>query len=174
MQKIFSQANKLLKNRTRVKMAYNLLSKFVFLYGTLKIGEYNHYLLQRKENGVANFVQNAVTREKLPLVVPQYYTYPFLLNKPGTGNYVSGEIFEVDERMLQVLDRLESEGYLYDREVMTFNTLNRNETIDAFVYVLNRYPEKYLNLTMISEFKGSNVSHKKKKRSETKVTKSEF
>lgn len=139
----------------------NPFLKFVFLYGTLKTSEQNHYLLMQKGNGVAKFVQKAVTREKFPLVVATQYNVPFMLNKAGVGNFVTGEIFEVDEKMLQVLDRLEDIGNLYEREVMTFNAdrgLNGTLAVkEAFVYVLNRYPKGILELPMLSEYKSEEV-----------------
>lgn len=141
------------------KKDMNNLLKCVFLYGTLKTVEQNHYLLMREENGFARFMEKAVTKEKLPLVVATQYHIPFLLNKPGSGDFVSGEIFEVDEKMLKVLDNLENVGDLYDREVMTFNSLglNKRKDIDAFVYVLNRYPKGLLSLPMINEYNSENV-----------------
>ncbi|XP_063697644.1 troponin C-akin-1 protein-like [Culicoides brevitarsis] len=136
--------------------------RFVFLYGTLKTAEQNHYLLLQKGNGVAKFIEKAVTREKFPLVVATQYNIPFMLNKPGTGDFVTGEIFQVDERMLQALDRLEDVGNLYDRELMTFETnvgcLNGTQsTKEAFVYVLNRYPKALLSLPTIPEYKNEEV-----------------
>lgn len=57
----------------------------VFVYGTLKSGQPNHFLMQDVKNGVSKFIAKAVTTEKFPLVVATRYNIPFLLNKPGTG-----------------------------------------------------------------------------------------
>lgn len=64
-------------------MSSNLIR--VFVYGTLKSGQPNHFLMQDVKNGVSRFIAKAVTTEKFPLVVATRYNIPFLLNKPGTG-----------------------------------------------------------------------------------------
>lgn len=38
-----------------------------------------------------------------------------MLSEPGTGHYINGEIYSVDERMLLHLDELEDYPQLYDR-----------------------------------------------------------
>ena len=51
----------------------------LFVYGTLKRGEYNHYRMTNEENGSAVFISEAKLSEKYPLVVDQY-GIPFLLH----------------------------------------------------------------------------------------------
>ena len=41
----------------------------IFVYGTLKRGERNFYVLQDKQNGSAKFQSEGNTKEKFPLVV---------------------------------------------------------------------------------------------------------
>ena len=57
----------------------------VFVYGTLKVGLPNHYILKEEKNGKASFVSNGTTSERFPLVVATEFAIPMLLNKPGTG-----------------------------------------------------------------------------------------
>lgn len=57
----------------------------VFVYGTLKRGQPNHYLMTDANNGSAKFVSNAKTTQKFPLVVATRYSIPFLLFKPEVG-----------------------------------------------------------------------------------------
>lgn len=90
----------------------------VFVYGTLKTGEPNHYWLTKPENGAAQFVSAATTTIAYPLVVATRYNIPFLLEKPGCGNKISGEIFCIDETMLKNLDILEDYPVLYDRKMI--------------------------------------------------------
>lgn len=93
----------------------------VFLYGTLKVGHKNHHLMQDPANGVAKFLCKASTPVKYPLVVATKYNIPFMLNRPGIGTYVTGEVFEIDDKMLETLDELEGTGCYYDREMLKFN-----------------------------------------------------
>lgn len=51
----------------------------------------------------------------MPLVIATRYRIPFVLNKPGVGSQVFGEIYEVDEKMMNTCDSLEN--YYYSKEV---------------------------------------------------------
>lgn len=88
----------------------------VFVYGTLKNGQPNHYWLTNATNGLATFLSHGTTKNKFPLVIATQYHVPFLLNKPGIGRNIKGEIYEIDEKMLSNLDRLEDFPRLYDRQ----------------------------------------------------------
>ena len=58
----------------------------VFVYGTLKSGQPNHYLLEGKRCvGNAEFLGKGRTVERFPLVISENYSYPFLLDKEGVG-----------------------------------------------------------------------------------------
>lgn len=96
----------------------------VFVYGTLKIRQPNHYWLTEAKNGVAQLVDTGTTQTKFPLIVATQYNAPFLLSAPGTGHYINGEIYRVDEQMLRNLDELEDYPRLYDRT--RINALDRN------------------------------------------------
>lgn len=87
----------------------------VFVYGTLKNGQPNHYWLTDTKNGAAQFIDTGTTRTKFPLIVASQYNVPFLLSNPGTGHYINGEIYRVDEQMVRHLDELEDYPQLYDR-----------------------------------------------------------
>ena len=56
-------------------------------------------------------------------------TYPGI--SKGKGK-VYGEVYEVDEYTLQLLDQLESVGYLYDK--ITVNVVCNNQKYDAYAY----------------------------------------
>ncbi|WOL06992.1 hypothetical protein Cni_G15727 [Canna indica] len=79
----------------------------VFTYGTLKRGFSNHCLIQDLVRaGDAAFVGAARTSARLPLVCGPYRV-PFLLNFPGAGERVLGELYAVSPRALARMDELE-------------------------------------------------------------------
>ena len=100
----------------------------VFVYGTLKSGFWNHYLLDGCE-----FAGDAVT-------VPTYKMiengFPVIRPDPN-GKPLAGEIYDVDDETLARLDQLEREGSSYDRKLIDVNFLasGKRLSIKAFIYV---------------------------------------
>ncbi|KAK8713198.1 hypothetical protein V6N13_148420 [Hibiscus sabdariffa] len=91
-------------------------TNLVFTYGTLKRGFSNHVLLQDlMRTGDAVFKGTYRTLDKYPLVCGPYRV-PFLLNMPGSGQRVTGELYAVSARGLDRVDELEgtSRGH-YER-----------------------------------------------------------
>jgi gamma-glutamylcyclotransferase (GGCT)/AIG2-like uncharacterized protein YtfP len=82
----------------------------VFVYGTLQQGERNHRLLKD-----AMFLGEAVTLTHYAMVD---CGFPFILREPALAPVV-GELFDIgdDAVTVQRLDRLESEGVMYDRVI---------------------------------------------------------
>ncbi|XP_061918154.1 gamma-glutamylaminecyclotransferase-like [Entelurus aequoreus] len=91
----------------------------VFVYGTLKRGQPNNRRMSDKGNGHAQLLASAVTTQKFPLVIATEHNIPFLLNIPGQGHRVHGEIYEVDEPMLSFLDDFEHTPAMYQRSQVT-------------------------------------------------------
>lgn len=87
----------------------------VFVYGTLKTNEANHHLIVDLSNGHAQLVGLGETIEKYPLTIATRYNIPFLLNVPGKGHCVSGEIYAVDDVKLKQLDAFEGVPRFYQR-----------------------------------------------------------
>ncbi len=58
----------------------------VFVYGTLRRGHKNQYVLTDSDNGDATYVGVARTVEKWPLVIGTKFNIPFVLKKPGYGH----------------------------------------------------------------------------------------
>ncbi|KAH9130544.1 hypothetical protein LEN26_008427 [Aphanomyces euteiches] len=108
----------------------------VFVYGTLKRGFPNYalYLGPAEEKKKAVFVGEATTSTAYPLVVGGDRYVPFLLNIPGEGVPIAGEVFAVDQSTLEALDILEgtSTGY-YKRELIPVQC--NGLTIECFVYI---------------------------------------
>ncbi|KAH7968443.1 putative gamma-glutamylcyclotransferase CG2811 [Rhipicephalus sanguineus] len=88
----------------------------VFTYGTLKRGQPNHHILTNHKNGAATLVGTARTLKKWPLVLVSSYEIPCLLPREDLGHKVSGEVYAVDDRMLETLDCLESHPDVYVRK----------------------------------------------------------
>lgn len=93
----------------------------VFVYGTLKKGEPNHFYFTTKTNGFAKFVCDGKTVKKFPLIIASKYNVPFLMNVPETGYNITGEIYSVDDMMFGHLDELEDYPLLYDRHIFSVN-----------------------------------------------------
>ncbi|XP_070068903.1 putative gamma-glutamylcyclotransferase CG2811 [Drosophila takahashii] len=125
--------------------------RVVFVYGTLKRGEPNHYWLTKKENGEAKFLGRGTTAVKFPLVVGTRYNIPFLLARPGEGNHIEGEVYEVDQAMFAKLDELEEYPDYYDREEQAILT-EQNETIQCWLYLIRNFPDKMLAKKMLTSY----------------------
>jgi gamma-glutamylaminecyclotransferase len=82
------------------------MTHLVFVYGTLKRGFPNYPAYMQS----AQFVGTCRTAEKYPLVLSGDRHVPCLLDTPGKGSEVSGELYRVDEAGLQHLDDLEAVG----------------------------------------------------------------
>jgi gamma-glutamylaminecyclotransferase len=80
----------------------------VFVYGTLQQGRHNHHILRD-----ARFIGKAVTVRKFGMTD---VGFPFMLPWQEIAR-VAGELFDIgdDADILAALDRLESEGRMYDR-----------------------------------------------------------
>ncbi|MFT5933056.1 MAG: gamma-glutamylaminecyclotransferase [Hydrogenophaga sp.] len=82
----------------------------IFVYGTLKEGFPNFSL-----NPGRRIPGSFRTRQPFPFYVvqlPVEERAPWLVNSPGQGVQVSGQVFEVDDAMLQSMDTFEEVGAL--------------------------------------------------------------
>ncbi|XP_077520428.1 troponin C-akin-1 protein-like [Amblyomma americanum] len=102
----------------------------VFVYGTLKSGESNNHFLKSAADGRATLIGAARTVKKWPLVLVSSYEIPCLLPYEGVGYEVSGEVYEVDDRMLELLDRLESHPDFYVRSLEDVELLSQPQPAD--------------------------------------------
>lgn len=104
----------------------------VFVYGTLKRGFGNHRVMQMAGG---QFVCEGKTADRLPLI---QHGLPFLLDQPGHGHHVEGEIFRVPDRDgWKRLDRLEGHPDFYCRKLI--NIMGEDgETYEAWTYFLAR------------------------------------
>ncbi|XP_049426347.1 gamma-glutamylaminecyclotransferase B-like [Epinephelus fuscoguttatus] len=130
----------------------------VFVYGTLKKGQPNYYRMIERANGKAEFLASARTTQKYPLVVAGKYNIPFLLNIPGQGRRVRGEIYKVDDKMLKFLDDFETVPTMYQRTLVKLEVeewagetegeerLKAGSITEAFVYSTTTYEPDWPSL----------------------------
>lgn len=85
---------------------------YVFVYGSLKRGLHNHYLLQ-DENVV--YVGTLTTKEDSYVMYPMTSSVPIVVKNPN-GHKVKGELYAVNDEVLGYLDILEGHPHFYRRE----------------------------------------------------------
>ncbi|XP_028256171.1 gamma-glutamylaminecyclotransferase B-like [Parambassis ranga] len=128
----------------------------VFVYGTLKKGQPNNYRMIDVTNGKAEFLTSAITTQKYPLVIAGQFNIPFLLNLPGQGHRIHGEIYQVDDRMLKFLDDFEGVPTMYQRTVVELEVkgdgaekdgLSPGSITEAFLYSTTTYQPDWPSLT---------------------------
>ncbi|CAI0441903.1 unnamed protein product [Linum tenue] len=79
----------------------------IFSYGTLKRGFPNHNLMEDLiSSGDAAFITSGVTQQPYPLVIGPN-GIPYLINIPGQGRRVKGELYRVSSRGMVRVDELE-------------------------------------------------------------------
>ena len=135
----------------------------VFVYGTLKRGLYNSKFLS---TGGAALIGTAQTKTKLPLVTDEYYV-PYLLQMPGMGKSIQGELYAVNDEVLGKLDELEGVPTYYVREKLPIKNLKLEicekkgktlvETLDAltpWVYMMpeERVTEEHLTKEFLATY----------------------
>uniref|UniRef100_A0A3Q0SCL2 Gamma-glutamylaminecyclotransferase n=1 Tax=Amphilophus citrinellus TaxID=61819 RepID=A0A3Q0SCL2_AMPCI len=141
-----------------VHLHSSVLMSRVFVYGTLKKGQPNYHRMFDSNNGKAEYLGSAFTTQKYPLVIATKYNIPFLLNIPGQGLRVYGEIYKVDDQMLKFLDDFESIPTLYQRTVVQLEVkewagksegeeiLSPGSITEAFVYSTTTYQPDWPSL----------------------------
>lgn len=134
----------------------------VFVYGTLKRGQPNHKVLLDATNGCATFRGRGRTVEPFPLVIAGEHNIPRLLNLPGRGRRVFGEIYAVDEQMLRFLDEFEGCPDLYQRVRVSVAVLEpegaseeppaAERRLPCFVYITATYPPEWAQLPHLDSY----------------------
>ncbi|XP_062862047.1 gamma-glutamylaminecyclotransferase B-like [Trichomycterus rosablanca] len=140
----------------------------IFVYGTLKQGQPNHYRMLDAMNGKAEFLGRALTIDKYPLVIAGEYNIPFLLNLPGEGQRVQGEIYRVNDKMLKFLDWFEDCPKMYQRTEVLLEVEDwvgdeerkpkDSSTTKAFIYSTTTYKPEWLQNATFSSY-DSNGDH---------------
>uniref|UniRef100_A0A7E4ZUD9 Gamma-glutamylcyclotransferase family protein n=1 Tax=Panagrellus redivivus TaxID=6233 RepID=A0A7E4ZUD9_PANRE len=119
----------------------------VFVYGTLKKGEPNHEFMTDPATGKLWFIDNATTVDKFVMFVSSPRNIPFIVNseEKNEGYQIKGELYEVDDQKLAILDDIERFYTKIDIDV----TDSKDVIHAAKIYVLPKtYPKLEANKTM--------------------------
>jgi gamma-glutamylaminecyclotransferase len=116
----------------------------IFVYGTLKQGFPNTHL-----NAGVRQPGRFRTVERLPLYLLGDGHVPCLVLEPGNGHQVIGEVYDVTDETLAVMDRLERlgepEGYL--RIAIEVQAVDADRPPSLTVLVYARQPQQVAALT---------------------------
>ena len=114
------------------------METLVFVYGTLKKGFPNHARFLDRAHLVGEFQ----TAEAFPLVLNGERRSPCLIDRPGVGKPVQGEVYAVDADTLAALDRLERttapDGY--HRRTIVVAALREPATAELTVHTYFKAP----------------------------------
>ncbi|XP_033725864.1 putative gamma-glutamylcyclotransferase CG2811 [Pecten maximus] len=151
----------------------------VFVYGTLKKGQPNSKLFDNTKDGHYEYLGVGLTVNQYPLVIASRFNIPFMLPVEGRGNKIKGEVYEVDERMLEALDALERHPVFYRREMIPV-TSEDGSTVDCGCYILFDFREELLELPFYESYdsKGSHnleyIQHNKRETTSDKDENQKF
>ncbi|MEH6578083.1 MAG: gamma-glutamylcyclotransferase family protein [Amphritea sp.] len=111
------------------------MSILVFIYGTLKRGFANH----KSHLDQAEYLGEYTTDEHYPLVVAGRWYSPCLMDRPGEGLPVTGELYQVTNQTLELLDHLERvdapDGYRRKRiQIRPADRINFGAPVEVFMY----------------------------------------
>ncbi len=103
----------------------------VFVFGTLKQGFPNFHL-----NHGQRLPGQFQTAQPYPLYLIGDRHSPWLINDPGHGEIVTGEIYLVDDQELETMDQLErvEKKFGYRREIIQVKNIETSETLTVFCY----------------------------------------
>ena len=97
----------------------------LFVYGTLQHGQSRNYILQGLRYEKATLPNHCK-------ISPPSLGFPFIVCDDATN--VSGEVyFDVRQSLINELDRIEGEGFLYHR-ILVKVKINNGKEVDAFTY----------------------------------------
>jgi gamma-glutamylaminecyclotransferase len=121
----------------------------VFVFGTLKKG----FPLHDEGLGGATFLGHFETVESYPMLIAGPWFSPMMLDEPGTGVQVRGELYQVDGSTLAALDRLESVGQPGNlRRVLQVTPIGGQARRWAFAYMKTRALAHPLHTAYLQEY----------------------
>jgi gamma-glutamylaminecyclotransferase len=110
---------------------------WVFVYGTLRKGHYNHKVMERAKGKYIGLGEISATMIDLG-------AYPAVCNIENTGDKVRGEIYEISSQdNLNHLDRLEGYPWMYSRDEVKVTIPDFPDNIKAWVYHMPNIMERH-------------------------------
>jgi gamma-glutamylaminecyclotransferase len=104
----------------------------ILAVGTLKRG----FPLHDEGLGNARYLGECRTRERFPMIIAGPWYAPMVLDQPGTGLQIKGELYEIADESLSRLDALESVGQPGNtRTVVEVDPLGPGGACRAILYV---------------------------------------
>jgi gamma-glutamylaminecyclotransferase len=115
------------------------MSHLVFVFGTLKEGFPNF----RRNRGV-RVPGEFVTEQRLPLYLVGERHSPWLINSPGQGHQIAGQVFRVDHAALEQMDTLEriNEPDGYRRLSISVVAQGASSGVSSLVFAYLKHPEQ--------------------------------
>jgi gamma-glutamylaminecyclotransferase len=108
-----------------------MMKHTIFVYGTLKKDDFNHYLLENDK-----FLGYGIT-EKPYLLVCDTLLYLFKKSNHEFSNNIKGELYDISDDTLKRLDNLEYHPYFYKRESIFVKNISTNEYVYSWCYFIN-------------------------------------
>ena len=99
----------------------------VFVYGTLQTGQYNNYLLRTS--------QCLDEGEAEGLTLYSMGGFPAAVRSAENDHTVVGELWQVDDDVLDILDQLEGHPNWYERQLWNVR-VETGDLLEAWVYLM--------------------------------------
>lgn len=103
----------------------------IFVYGTLKQGHRNNYLLSE-----AKYLGSGTTKDKYGLYKATNGSFPFMITSKQNGR-IPGELYEIDKDTEDELDILEGYPNLYIKKDIVVICEKDNKEVIAKTYIKN-------------------------------------
>ncbi|MES2206524.1 MAG: gamma-glutamylcyclotransferase family protein [Pseudomonadota bacterium] len=145
------------------------MSNLVFVFGTLKEGFPNFSINQGiRIPGIF------LTQNRYPFYLVGERFSPWLINEPGKGKFVKGQVFSIDQTTLTNMDQLErtAEPDGYSRETIAVIADSGAETYDVYVYLknANQLEKAHIQLGPLSDYTLEHASmYKPRRQSDNKL-----
>ncbi|XP_054282184.1 putative gamma-glutamylcyclotransferase CG2811 [Macrosteles quadrilineatus] len=116
--------------------------------------------MSNPENGLSKFIGMGQTVKKYPMIIGKYKT-PVLMDKPGVGHKILGEIYLVDTFMMKNLDMLEGVPVFNARKVDSIRIFTedypKGKEMLCWMYYAKVKPITVPGLNYVSEYISKNI-----------------